>query len=133
MPYTRTLSLCAAFAITGVGLVALASPAFSKDQPVIVQGPSPDVVTKRVSYADLNLASRPGERMLYRRVGSAVVWVCNKALPAGSMMYEHQDCTKVAWRGASPQIKQAVSRAQEIAATGQSSIAAVAITLTVPR
>jgi hypothetical protein len=41
-------------------------------------------------------------------------------------------CSGLAWDGARPQILRAVQRAREIAATGSSSIAAAAITITIP-
>lgn len=131
MPYTRTISLCAAFAITGVGLVAMTTPAFGRDQPVVVQGPSEYVITKRVSYADLNLASASGERTLNRRVGDAVTSVCDEANP-NAMMFIINGCQKASWNDARPQIARAVQRAREIAMTGHSSIAAAAITITIP-
>jgi UrcA family protein len=132
MPYTRTLSLCVAFALTGAGVVALASPAHGRSRPVIVEAPSTNAISTRVSYADLNLASSQGEGILNRRVGSAVNMVCTETDP-GAEMYAYQGCRRFAWNGARPQIARAVQRAREIASTGHSSIAAAAITLTFPK
>jgi hypothetical protein len=46
--------------------------------------------------------------------------------------FEMHRCSGLAWDGARPQILRAVQRAREIAATGSSSIAAAAITITIP-
>lgn len=130
MPYTRILSLCAACALTGAGLMTFESPALGKN-PVTVEAPRTDAISTRVSYADLNLASLGGAATLHRRVGSAVNWVCVETNP-GSVQFEKQGCRNFAWKGARPQIARAVQRAREMASTGQSSIAAAAITLTFP-
>lgn len=130
MPYTRTLSLCAAFAITGAGLIVMAAPSHARDRPIIVEGQPTDVISKRVSFADLNLASVQGERTLYRRVGNAVGWVCRQAVPT-PILYERQGCSSASWEDAAPQIDRAIQRAREMAANGSSSIAATAITISV--
>ena len=130
--YSKTTILLASVAITGVVLVGIAPTASAKQQRAVVTAPDPDAPTRRVSYADLNLASLQGEKVLIRRVGGAVTGVCQEA--TNGMGYaERGKCYSFAWRGARPQIEQVVQRAREIALTGRSSIAAAAITLSFPQ
>lgn len=112
----------------------IAAPAAARQEgPVVIYAPPENARTERVPYHDLALAERGGERTLVRRVAGAVKRVC---------LFEHshpglQDrgyyrCADDAWDGARPQIAQAVQRAREIAMTGRSSVAATAITISVP-
>lgn len=130
------LKLCVAGAITavlmlGTASVAIARPAHNKIT-VVAPTVDPDALTTRVSYADLNLASVAGEKILNRRVGSAVHTVC-APMDNALFRFEHSACTSIAWNGARPQMSLAVARAREIAATGSSTIAAVAITISAPQ
>ena len=130
--YTKVIILAASIAITGAGLVVLAPSASARDRPVVVTARDLEAPTRRVSYADLNLASRPGERTLNRRVDRAVTDVCAES-GDGSHHFEDINCRNFAWDGARPQIARAVQRARELASTGQSSIAAAAIVLSFPQ
>jgi UrcA family protein len=90
-----------------------------------------DRLTERVSYADLNLASASGRQRLEFRVSHAVRNVC----PSGFVLQEMLDarhCSKEAWAGARPQMEQAFARAIEVASTGTSAIAPVAIAIIAP-
>ena len=130
--FSKVIILMASVAITGVALMGIAPSASAKPQSAVVTALDPDAPTRRVSYADLNLASLQGEKVLNRRVGSAVTDVCREATN-GIGYYEDTKCRSFAWGGARPQIDRAVLRAREIASTGQSSIAAAAITLSFPQ
>jgi len=134
MLYAKALSMCAAVGITTFG-VLLMSPDASAKQPIVVTAPT-HLVVRHVSYADLNLASASGEKILNRRVGTAVGDLCleatggdNRSLHGTVNMMR---CKSEAWGGARPQIASAVQRAREIAFTGSSTIAATAITITLP-
>lgn len=111
-----------------------AGPALAaQTQPVVVYGESAENVrTVHVSYADLELASAKGERQLHSRVSGAVKDVCLFGLDGprlqGSGYYQ---CAGDAWASAKPQIANAISRANELALSGKSSIAAAAITISV--
>ena len=130
--YSKINILVASLAITGVGLTGIVPSAAAKQQKATVTAPGPDAPTRRVSYADLNLASLQGEKTLNRRVGYAVSSVCEES--AGRLEYlEGSKCRNFAWSGARPQIERAVQRARDIALTGHSSIAAAAITLSFPQ
>lgn len=132
MTYSKIISLCAAIAVTAGGLVAISPAVSAQARPVVVLAP-PDVPTRRVGYADLNLATSSGEKMLDRRVGQAVRSVCNEAIGNGFDFYGMIECRDFAWDGARPQMNRAIRRAHEIAATGSSPIAATAIVLAVSR
>lgn len=137
MNYTKALIMCAAVGVTATGLLVLAPPALGKTaEPVYVIG-SGEVVTRHISYADLNLASFAGETTLNRRVGSAVNDLCLDATGGNdgstSFKYSMRRCSGGAWDQARPQITRAVQRAREIASTGSSSIVATALTIRLPQ
>jgi UrcA family protein len=90
-----------------------------------------DALTERVSYADLNLASAAGRKRLEFRVDHAVGKVC----PSGTDIreaLEGRSCAKAAWAGARPQMERAFARAIELASTGTTTIAPVAIAIIAP-
>jgi UrcA family protein len=136
MNYARALAACGASLVAAVAIGVTASPAHSSPPGALVVVANPaDYVIRHVTYADLNLASAPGERTLNRRVSYAVTDLCNEALgepSSSSNTFAYKECTGGAWHGADPQIAAAVQRAHEIAATGTSSIAVSAITISVP-
>jgi UrcA family protein len=136
MTYRKTLAMCAAVAITAGGLAVIVPPAFAKNRTVVVTAQESQV-TRRVSYADLNLAAASGEKILHHRVGSAVGDLCNEATGGQDgtvrIKLEMKYCSTSAWDGAQPQIDRAIQRAREIAAKGSSSIAAAAITISLTR
>ena len=107
--------------------------ALAQNRPVTVYAPpSEEFRTERVSYRDLNLASRAGEKMLTKRVGGAVRRVCsNEGGNISSADSDYHFCARGAWGDARPQMAQAIARAHEIALYGKSSIAATAITISV--
>ena len=132
MTHCKILSMLAAVAVTAGGLIAMAPAASAKDRPVVVVAPL-DVPTRRVSYVDLNLTTPAGEKLLNRRVASAVRSVCNEARGISSDFYATIACRDGAWDGARPQMKRAVRRAHDFAATGSPLIAVGVIVLAAPR
>lgn len=120
----------AVLSVVTASLLAAASAATAQEGPVVVYGESENTRTEHVSYADLNLAQSKGAKKLEQRVAGAVKRVClfeNSRI--GLQNRGYYTCAGGAWNGARPQIAQAVMRAKEIALTGQSSIAATAITI----
>ena len=114
--------------IAGAALALLAAssaPAWAKEVTVLGQIPE-DQLSERVSYADLDLATPAGVETLTYRVRGAVKRVC-QPLDQRSTFAEHGECRSFAWTGAQPQMSQAIARAQQIASTGTSTIAPVAI------
>jgi UrcA family protein len=136
MTYVKAFSMCTALAVTAGVLVAVAPPAIAQPPSVFVTAPA-DVVTRHINYADLNLASAAGERSLDHRVGGAVADLCLDATGGndGSLNFKYsmKRCSGFAWNEARPQMDRAIQRAREIASTGSSSIAAVALTISLPR
>lgn len=131
--FTR-LSKTAAVLSGVTASLMITTSATAQNQPVVVYGQQDENVrTVRVSHADLDLATRGGSRTLHLRVSGAVKRVC--LYNDGEMGLRdrgYNDCSSGAWAGAKPQIAQAIARDQEIALTGKSSIAATAITISVP-
>lgn len=98
-------------------LIFAGPPAQAQDGQIIVQAPSANVRGERVSYYDLNLATRAGERSLKRRVGGAVERVClyDEGVWYGLAVPDYNQCANRAWSGARPQMIGAVYRARMLA------------------
>ena len=132
MDYGKLISFSVAVLLTSGVLVLVAPPAFSKERPVVVVA-DPDRVTRRVTYADLNLTSASGEAALNRRVGGAIRSLCLEATANGDSNFpfntDSRKCRTSAWNQAHPQIARAVQRSRDIASTGVSPIVAAAITI----
>jgi len=131
----RLFSAVGAVAVTLAG-VAVSTPALAKEYPVVVVA-NPDIVTRHITYADLNLASAPGETTLSRRVGNAVRSLCVEATGGQYSFYAFnaadRRCRTSAWNEARPQISRALHRARDLALTGTSQIAAAAIAIALPQ
>lgn len=128
MNYAKALAMCGATLIAAAAIATTATPVHARTQrPVTVVASPSEYLTRRVSYADLDLAAKPDLRVLHQRVGYAVNDVCNEVMGEPSTQFTMQECTKDSWSRAQPQIYRAVQRARQIAATGTSSIAAAAI------
>jgi UrcA family protein len=130
------LSKLAAASVTAAGLFLPFASVTAKDRPVLVTAPT-DMVLRHVRYSDIDLAVPEGRSALYQRVGFAISDVCAEAnhFDNGSFAFKSglKQCSNVAWSGARPQIARAVQRANQLAATGTSSIAAAAITISTAR
>ena len=108
-------------------LLAFAGPASAKDVTVLGQAPA-DHLTTIISYADLDLGTPAGANELSLRVASAVDYVCSPH-DQRSTFQEYGACRSYARNGARPQMDQAIARAREIARSGVSAIAPVAISI----
>ena len=102
--------VAASFAIGG-------SPASAQGVITVVSPPIPNLRVQRVSYWDLNLASRAGEQTLHRRVGNAVENVClyDEGRWYGLSAPDYNHCASRAWNRARPQVIGAVYRARQLA------------------
>jgi UrcA family protein len=136
MTYVKALATCTTIAVTAAALFAVASPSVAQPPSVFVTAPA-DVVTRHISYADLNLASVAGERALDHRVGGAVSDLCLDATGGNDgspdFKFSMKRCSGFAWKEARPQMDRAIQRARQIASTGSSSITAAALTISLPR
>jgi UrcA family protein len=81
----------------------------SPTQPVTVTAHRAAPLTERVPFGDLSLATRDGQRTLYRRVRYAVNRVCPQG--ANLWTYDVSGCRDFAWYGAKPQIDRAITAA----------------------
>ncbi len=137
MRCNNLLSMCAAVAITAGGALLFAQPAPAKPSQVVVVEPGNEIVVRHISYADLNLASDGGMQTLQSRVRGGISDLCAEAVSAaqGSFTYNGYSlkCRSSAWNQAKPQVARAVQRAREIALTGSSTLAATAITISLPQ
>ena len=98
-------------------VIFLSSPATAQESPIVVTGPGSSMHIERVPVQDLNLASRDGERTLYRRVSNAVERVClhDQGRWYGMTQPDFVTCTEGAWRGARPQMVGMLYRARQLA------------------
>ena len=135
----NALSKFATAAVTIGGLFLPFTTATAKEAPVVITAPlqEADLVVRRVSYADLDLALPGGRATLHERVGFAIGDVCAEAnlFDNGSPEFKSgvMKCSNRAWGNATPQMARAYQRANEIAATGWSPIAAATISISVGR
>lgn len=122
---SKSVTLAVAAGLAG----GQAAPAMAQ---ITVLGELPrDMLSERVAYADLSLASAAGEQRLRTRVAAAVSRVCQPWKLKDSYL-DHQDCRAFARSGAEPQVALAIERASQIAQFGTSRIAPVAILVTAP-
>jgi UrcA family protein len=122
-------SLAAAFA---VALTFGASGSASAKDVTVVSSSPEDSLSERVSYADLDLASTAGVKVLASRVRLAVRHVCAPVAERTTYV-QFNDCRSFAWGGARPQMDRAIERATQLASTGTTSIAPVAILIAAPQ
>ena len=132
MNYGKLISFSAAVLLASGVFMLVAPPAYGKERPVLVVA-KPDILTRHISFADLNLASSSGERTLNSRVGGAIGGLCSEATGGGDSSFTttlaKRKCSDSAWGQARPQIARATQRARDMASTGVSPIAAAAITI----
>jgi UrcA family protein len=117
-------------AVIGLSAFVIAQPSIAKERPVVVVAET-DLATRSISFADLDLASSPGEVILSRRVRGAINSLCLETTGSDGRFWtlENDHCQTSAWKQADPQIVRAVQRARDIALSGTSAIAATAITI----
>ena len=116
MPFKGRIA--AVLAATAASFAFLTPPALAQQGTIYIQTVPPENLRiEHVGYADLNLATRAGERALDSRVSRAVEHVClydqNRWYGLGDPDYTY--CTWGAWRRARPQMMGAVYRARRLA------------------
>ena len=123
--FRKAAALMSALAAT----VLLAPGAASAESsPVFIYGEPANVPTERVSFAKLDLSTARDQKRLHHRVGAAVERVCLRDIGRDGLQDRAYDaCASNAWGAATPQIAEAVSRANDLALNGSSPIAATAI------
>lgn len=103
--------LCAAVFV-GLGLTAAAANAQPPNRDVVVEGKRFDPVTQRVvGYGDLNLAFRPDQKQLLRRISSTARGLCNDLGYRG--FEERWICKTDAIHSTDDQVAAAIRRAQD--------------------
>lgn len=107
---SRQVACMVAAGVIGVGLTA-AVTADARPRDVVVEGKKFDPETqRRVSYADLNLAFRPQQKVLVRRISSTAYDLC------GDLgIYDFVDrrgCTHDAIDSTDDQVAAAIARAK---------------------
>lgn len=118
---------------SGMALALLlgSAAASAKEVTIVAEAIPEDAISQRVSFADLNLASDAGVIALTGRVRQAARKVC-RPLDAFASHGQFAECRSYAWNGAKPQMDRAITRAKQLAATGTTSLAPVAIVIAAP-
>ena len=124
----KTILVLGASAAISVAVPTIAEAKPASDRPLVVIA-EPELVqpTRRVDFADLNLATQLGERTLIRRVRGAVNDVCGEEIGPSPMFYHEHSCRVLTWKDARPQVHQAIARARGMAAAGSPGIAATVV------
>lgn len=137
MNYGKGLAMCGTSLMAAIGIAIGAAGLFPLEAGTpraLLATIQPQNLERRINYADLNLATAPGERSLNRRISDAVSSLCNEAVSnSTNTSFDYRDCESEAWRGVRPQVFLAVQRSHEIAARGSSAIGAAVITIALPR
>ena len=106
---SRKFACVVAAGFVGVGLVSAASSSTAKPREVVVEGQRIDPeLQRRVSYADLNLATRPGQKTLDRRIFRTAEDLCFDI----NGIYADWHCTRDAVDSTDHQFAAAIDRAQ---------------------
>jgi UrcA family protein len=104
----RNLACMVAAAFLGITLTAGATAALAGPRDVVVEGERVDPQLQRtVSYRDLNLAERPGQKVLKGRILRTASDLCLDL----NGIYS-SDCTWSAVRSTDAQVAQAIDRAK---------------------
>jgi UrcA family protein len=111
---TKLLFSVAAALTASASLMLAAGPAAARDVTVVASVED-EVPVARVSFADLDLADKGGQRTLRGRVSSAIRSVCAPAYD-GVASIRYTQCRTSAWNEARPQMASAVARAGRLAA-----------------
>jgi UrcA family protein len=106
---SRKIVCITAAGFVGLGLVSAATSAAAKPRDVVVTGKRIDPeLQRRVSYADLNLALRPDQRVLNGRIFTTAHQLCWDV----NGFDADQDCTYDAVDSTDDQVAAAIDRAQ---------------------
>ena len=105
----RKFACMAAAAFLGVTLTAGATNALAAPRDIVVKGERVDPELQRtVSYRDLNLAERPGQRTLKGRIYRTASSLCFDL----NGPYAADGCTRDAVQSTDDQVAQAIDRAK---------------------
>ena len=107
--------ICAFVVVSAVTPVMVEAKPISDRPLVVIAEPEPLPPTRRVGYADLNLATQIGERTLVRRVRTAVNEVCEEEMGPSPLFYYEHSCRVLTWKDTRPQVDQAIARARGMA------------------
>jgi UrcA family protein len=123
----------AAVSAAAVACALVPSPTLAGTEPA---ASSPNIrvlknTAPRVSFADLDLTSLPGQKMLVQRVKGAVRVACKDVLvqPADPLTDAH--CRAATWSNTRPQVNRAIAKSHQLASLGHTRVALAAISVSV--
>ena len=97
---------------TAAALICLPVGAALAQPTAVVTAQIEPEFTQRVSYADLDLATKDGKSMLFKRVRSAVNSVCSDMLGPSPIYYAEHSCRRATWWDTRPQMDRALREAR---------------------
>jgi UrcA family protein len=106
----RTMASIAAASVVG-SLLLIATTSGAQHQRAVVVEKRITPMALHVSLADLSLARKKDQKILYHRVGEAVQQVCPQ-VDGDGYGYDVQGCDEFAWAGARPQMMRAINAAK---------------------
>ena len=109
MTSSRELGAMVALAIVLGSSAAAAAPPEPPADTIVEGRRASALINNKVSFGDLDLTRKAGERQLIRRISSVITRSC----PSDSVLEKHQ-CRNQAWLKVRPQIKQAVYNARNM-------------------
>lgn len=103
--------------VSSAGLMGIASIAVAQPEEIVVTGKAiPQAyhaVKRSVSIKGLDLSTPAGAKEMKRRVGQAVVWICQPELSVGKQQQRDSNtCMEFAWQSARPQMYLALQAAR---------------------
>ena len=105
---SRKLACLVAASFLSVTLTASATSAFARPRAILVEAPIDPALQRTVSYRDLNLAERYGQKTLNRRIYRTASSLCYDL----NGFYGSSVCTQDAVDSTDDQVAQAIDRAK---------------------
>ncbi len=125
---SRNFACLVAAGFTGVTITVSASQAFAGPRDVVVEGRRLDPETQRlVSYKDLNLAFKPGQKVLRTRISYTAHDLCGDL---NSQQDDQDICARGAIGSTRNQVAAAIERAK-LQMAGKAFGPAIAITMVI--
>ena len=97
---------------TAAALICLPVGAALAQPMAVVTAQIEPEFTQRVTYADLDLATKDGKKLLFRRVRSAVNSVCSDMLGPSPIYYAEHSCRRATWWDTRPQMDRVLREAR---------------------
>jgi UrcA family protein len=96
--------------LTVLTLSAFSLPLSAKTHVIYAPQQANQEFTRHVSFADLDLSSDAGAKVLRRRVSHAAQHICRDKYGAGSVIYQMGRCTQVIFEDTKPRLDAVIAQ-----------------------